>query len=253
MASIYDIFISHCGKDCKLDYAIVLREKLEQAGIRCFFDDKDLQLGDNAEEKMLSAMQTARIGLVILSQGFFRRQWCLKELQTFIDRGNMFPVFLDMEPDDLGAMVGEIPPESETFSRFPILREEYRRLVNAAATTTGVWAQGGSWDESMLRVRKGLLMRLDRLEGGPRLSDSSKKLFGVDKHMVRLKQLLGVPCEQVTESSTSGRVAPLVDFLLFFAGTSFSLGSDYNKQYCTQLKRFRVPCTCAPIFVCPRI
>jgi hypothetical protein len=206
MASVYDVFISHCGKDCKLDYAILLRAKLEQAGIRCFFDDKDLLLGDNAEEKMLSAMQTARIGLVILSRGFFTRQWCMKELQTFVDRGNLFPVFLAIKPDDLGFMFS---PLSEEWGTFPISRKEYQRLIDAAAKITGLRAQGGSWDESMLRVRKDLLRRLDRLEGGPRLSDSSKKLFGLEQHMVNLKQLLGVPYEQLTESSASGRGAPL--------------------------------------------
>jgi hypothetical protein len=159
---------------------------------------------DNATEKMLSAMQTARIGLIILSRGFFTRQWCMKELQTFVDRGNLFPVFLAIKPDDLGSMFS---PKSEDWDTFPISRKEYQRLIDAAAKTTGLRAQGGSWDESMLRIRKDLLRRLDGLR--PRLSDGSKKLFGLEQHMVKMKQLLGVPCEQITESSASGRVAPL--------------------------------------------
>lgn len=67
MGSVYDVFISHCGQDCKLDFAVMLQEKLKQAGIHCFLDDRDLQLGDNAAQAMLSAMQSAKIGLVILS------------------------------------------------------------------------------------------------------------------------------------------------------------------------------------------
>jgi hypothetical protein len=202
IASVYDVFISHCGKDCKLDYAILLREKLEQAGIRCFFDDKDLQLMDDAGEKMLSAMQTARIGLV---RGFFTRQWCMKELQTFVNRGNVFPVFLAIKPDDLRSMFS---PFSEEWDTFPISRKEYQRLIDAAAKTTGLRAKGGSWDKSMLRIRKESLRLLDGLEGGPRLSDSSK-LFGLEQHMVNLKHLLGIPYEQLTELSASGRGAPL--------------------------------------------
>jgi hypothetical protein len=46
----YDAFISHCGKDCKRDFAVLLKERLEGVGIRCFLDERDLQLGDHAAE-----------------------------------------------------------------------------------------------------------------------------------------------------------------------------------------------------------
>jgi hypothetical protein len=62
----YDVFISHCGADCKRNFAVWLKLELERVGARCFLDEGSLQAGDNAPEKMLDAMQTAEYGVVIL-------------------------------------------------------------------------------------------------------------------------------------------------------------------------------------------
>jgi hypothetical protein len=66
MAAQYGVFIGHCGTDCKRDFAVWLRKELEAAGIRCFLDETDLQLGDVAFEQMLAAMRTAHYGVAIL-------------------------------------------------------------------------------------------------------------------------------------------------------------------------------------------
>jgi hypothetical protein len=83
----YDVFISHCGANCKRDFAVWLKTELENVGVRCFFDDHSLRPGDNPDEKMLRAKETATYGIVILSPGFFSQEWCMKELLTFVDRG----------------------------------------------------------------------------------------------------------------------------------------------------------------------
>jgi hypothetical protein len=82
----YGFFISHSGKNCKDNFAIVLKTELERAGLPCFLNENwDLRLGDPAAETMLAAMQTAKLGVVILSEGFFKSEWCLKALETFVD------------------------------------------------------------------------------------------------------------------------------------------------------------------------
>jgi hypothetical protein len=42
---------------------------------------------------MLKAMKEATYGVVILSPGFWEREWCMKELETFVRRGRIMPVF----------------------------------------------------------------------------------------------------------------------------------------------------------------
>jgi hypothetical protein len=75
----YDVFISHCGADCKRDFAVWLKEELERAGVRWFFDEENLSIGDEAAGKMLEAMETAAYGIVILSPGSFLQEWHLRE------------------------------------------------------------------------------------------------------------------------------------------------------------------------------
>jgi hypothetical protein len=59
----YDVFISHCGVDSKRNFAIFLKEELERVGLRCFFDDASLKVGDKAADKMLDAMECATFGV----------------------------------------------------------------------------------------------------------------------------------------------------------------------------------------------
>ena len=64
------------------------------AGVQCFFDEHSLEVGDVAADHMLKAMEEATYGIVILSPGFFEREWCMKELETFVRRGRVVPVYV---------------------------------------------------------------------------------------------------------------------------------------------------------------
>jgi hypothetical protein len=194
METQYDVFLSHCGEDCKRDFAAMLKQELERAGIRCFLDERDLQLGDHATKEMLSAMERAHFGIAILSKGFFLREWCLKELQTFVKRKNLVPIFLGIGPGDLQNVLEEGPAVWEGFKKFPMLREEYGRVVGAAGAFTGqrLEALDGFWDTCIWQVKKLLLRLLGKVEGGLQLSEAGL-LVGIDKHVTKLKQLSGVP------------------------------------------------------------
>lgn len=192
-----DVFISHCGRDCKRDFADKLRERLEFSGLRCFFDDRDLRLGDNAGNTMLAVMCTAKYGLAIISRGFFQREWCVKELQTFLERGNLFPIFLPTPFQAPSELIGgdlipvfltnplEVPSETAVreiltgFRTFGWSVEEYLRIVRGASSFTGarLEAHDGYWSRCVLEVKEELLRRLNRLEGGPKLLDPDRPLF----------------------------------------------------------------------------
>jgi hypothetical protein len=191
----YDVFLSHCGADCKQDFAVILKQELERAGIRCFLDKRDLQLGDDAAQKMLLAMKTACIGIAILSEGFFSREWCVKELHTFVARKNpVQPIFLGIGPGDLKGFLEKVPAVWETFKRFPMTKEEYARGITAAADFTGERLEvvGGFWDTCIMRVKESLLRLLDKVGGGVRICEAGV-LVGIGGHLVRMKQLLGLP------------------------------------------------------------
>jgi hypothetical protein len=126
----YDVFISHCGKDCKKDFADLLRDDLEGAGVLCFLDEPSLGVGEVAAEEMLKAMEEATYGVVIISPGFFEREWCRKELETFARRGRIVPVFLgNFAAIQAAAEVAVAKGAWRDFGRFEWSEEGYQQLV----------------------------------------------------------------------------------------------------------------------------
>jgi hypothetical protein len=191
----YDVFISHCGKDSKRNFAIMLKTELERAGLPCFLDERDLGLGDPAAETMLAAMQTAKFGVVVLTEGFFRREWCLKELETFLERGNCIPVFLTPF-NELRAVIKDCKSGRawEKFESFHYTEENYGELVQRVFGITGlrVEVEDGFWDGCFNRLRSELLHRLGKLEGGVRISNPAHTLFDIEQHLMAIKALMGV-------------------------------------------------------------
>jgi hypothetical protein len=168
MAEQYDVFISHCGKDSKRDFAVWLKKELELAGVRCLLDERDLKLGDPAADTMLKAMAEAKYGVVILSKGFFEQEWCVKELETFLGRKNVLPVFLGMAPGELSGVLESVRGKRvwEGFERFSWTEAEYLGIVEEAGKHTGLRLEAvdGFWDACIRRLKSELLFLLDKLD-----------------------------------------------------------------------------------------
>jgi hypothetical protein len=221
----YDVFISHCGEDCKRDFSVWLKEELERAGVRCFFDEESLRIGDEAACKMLEAMETATYGIVILSPGFFVQEWCMKELQTFIRRKRLVPIFLtsahrggEEAPPDSGLSAFQVVEEGkrraierkvwEGFGRFVRTEAEYVEAVTASFTGVRLAACDGFWNTCIRKATKAVLELLGKVEGALRLSEE-ELLVGQREHLLNLKQLLGLPVGP-GGSKTSGEASRVV-------------------------------------------
>jgi tetratricopeptide (TPR) repeat protein len=98
----WDALICHRGPDAKQTFASFLHYALDVQGIRAFFDHKMVG-GTNPSAAMKSAMHAASWGVVILSPRFFESKWCMEELGVFLNRGNLLPVALELEVDDIDA------------------------------------------------------------------------------------------------------------------------------------------------------
>jgi len=75
----WDIFISHAGED-KDAVARPLAKALTRAGLRVWFDEHTLALGDSLRRKINDGLSKSRHGLVILSPAFFAKEWPRREL-----------------------------------------------------------------------------------------------------------------------------------------------------------------------------
>ncbi|CDF38694.1 WD40-repeat containing protein [Chondrus crispus] len=80
-----DVFISHAGPD-KLLIARPLSEKLQAHGLNCFLDKTSMEPGDCGEDEMTQAMESAKVGVFILSPEFAARKWTMRELRCFLHR-----------------------------------------------------------------------------------------------------------------------------------------------------------------------
>lgn len=104
----YTVFISHSGVD-KHSMAIPLYNMLNERGIKSFLDQKELRVGASASNVMEAAMETAPIGVFILSIEAAARKWPMKELGCFLERYEkggpdapiLIPVFYRMGLQDI--------------------------------------------------------------------------------------------------------------------------------------------------------
>ena len=81
----WDVFISHAWED-KEDIARPLAEALRQKGLRVWYDEFTLTLGDSLRRSIDRGLAQSRYGVVILSPNFFAKEWPQKELDGLVAR-----------------------------------------------------------------------------------------------------------------------------------------------------------------------
>jgi formylglycine-generating enzyme required for sulfatase activity len=81
----WDVFISHAWED-KEDIARPLAEALRQKGLRVWYDEFTLTLGDSLRRSIDRGLAQSRYGVVILSPYFFAKEWPQKELDGLAAR-----------------------------------------------------------------------------------------------------------------------------------------------------------------------
>ena len=78
---LHDVFICHASED-KDAFARPLAEALQEAGLRVWFDEFTLTLGDSLSESIDRGIATSRYGVVVLSKAFFAKKWPRHELNA---------------------------------------------------------------------------------------------------------------------------------------------------------------------------
>ena len=83
----YDVFISHASEDKD---AIVrpLAEALLRRGLKVWYDEFELKIGDSLRRKIDKGMAKSRFGIVVLSKDFIRKGWTNYELDGIISKAN---------------------------------------------------------------------------------------------------------------------------------------------------------------------
>jgi hypothetical protein len=80
-----DVFISHASEDKD---AIVrsLADALLKGGLKVWYDEFELKIGDSLRRKIDKGLAHSRFGIVVLSQAFFKKGWTNYELDGLVTR-----------------------------------------------------------------------------------------------------------------------------------------------------------------------
>jgi len=81
----YDAFISHASED-KQEFVRPLAEKLTELGLKIWYDEFALKVGDRLRGSIDRGLVNSRYGIVVLSKDFFSKNWPQYELDGLTAR-----------------------------------------------------------------------------------------------------------------------------------------------------------------------
>jgi len=81
----YDAFISHASED-KQEFVKPLAEKLIGLGLKIWYDEFELKVGDSLRGSINSGLVNSKYGIVVLSKNFFLENWPQYELNGLTAR-----------------------------------------------------------------------------------------------------------------------------------------------------------------------
>jgi hypothetical protein len=101
----WDVFLSHAWED-KDEFARPLAHALQNHGLRVWFDEFTLRVGDSLRRSIDKGLASARYGVVIISPSFLKKEWPQKELDGLMAReanGHkvILPVWHNVDADSL--------------------------------------------------------------------------------------------------------------------------------------------------------
>lgn len=79
----YDVFICHASED-KDSFVRPLSKELSSRGLRVWYDEFSLKLGDSLRRSIELGLTKSHFGIVVLSLAFFSKEWPQKELDGLI-------------------------------------------------------------------------------------------------------------------------------------------------------------------------
>lgn len=81
----FDVFISHASDD-KDEVVRPLALALQGTGLRVWFDEFELKIGDSLRRKIDKGLANSRFGVVVLSRAFLKKGWTNYELDGLVTR-----------------------------------------------------------------------------------------------------------------------------------------------------------------------
>jgi hypothetical protein len=109
---LFDVFLSYASGDAT-DFARSLADQLRQHNLRVWFDQYELQPGDNIGKTLDDALRRSRKVVMVLSPRFFRGRWLRRELDVVMEREAqgervILPIWHGVNHDEVAEYVPEL-------------------------------------------------------------------------------------------------------------------------------------------------
>jgi len=102
MEDRYNFFLSHAKIDSEcVKFAKTLVEEFKKEGYTCFFDEKDIQEGDELHETIKSAISNSDVFIRLFGKNVSVRPWCIRE-RDWAKQSNLpfVCVIVDLDEED---------------------------------------------------------------------------------------------------------------------------------------------------------
>ncbi|CAK8723274.1 hypothetical protein GCAAIG_13010 [Candidatus Electronema halotolerans] len=101
----WDAFISHAWED-KENFVASLAAALEEQGLKIWYDESVLKVGDSLRRSIDNGLSKSRYGIVVLSHSFLKKEWPQKELDgIFAKERNgikvLLPIWHNISSEDI--------------------------------------------------------------------------------------------------------------------------------------------------------
>jgi TIR domain len=197
--AMWDLFICHASDD-KETAARPLAEALTRAGIRVWYDEFVLTLGDSLRRTIDLGLAQSRYGLVILSPSFFEKQWPQQELDGLSAKAiggqkTILPIWHRVTRDDVARyslpLADKVAVSTERGLEYVV--QEILRVIHA--TTSPLYAhfppfrdiQLKRWQEIVIDERPHPFPPVAATIPPPFPPKSSAEVFYVDGWNIRLR------------------------------------------------------------------
>ena len=103
----FDVFLSHATED-KSEVARPLAQFLRVRGLRVWYDEFELRIGDSLTARIDAGVKSSRFGIIVLSHSFIAKRWTNHELDMLEhlwvnEQRVLFPVWHRITIDEIRA------------------------------------------------------------------------------------------------------------------------------------------------------
>lgn len=101
----WDLFVSHASED-KENFVKPLVRKLENYGLKVWYDEFEIKIGDSLSKSIDKGIINSKNGLIVISKSFLNKDWTDYELKSFIIKeteqgGNILPIWHNVTKADV--------------------------------------------------------------------------------------------------------------------------------------------------------